>query len=126
MAIKERQSSLIMRRNAEKLEDKIYNKLKSYSQNMKKLTPLYENIIVEPLEEEAVTKSGIVASTSKDEGSIRRGTIISIPKDIDSPPLTKGAIVLFSADEDKKTKSNEKTVYILDAVCILAIEETTK
>ena len=93
------------------------------------LQPLQNNLVVQPIEQDEVTASGIVLPDTAKEKP-QKGEIIAvgpgrmgddgkrIPVD---PSLKPGTIVLFKKYSTTEVKDGEKELYIIDEDGILAV-----
>ena len=91
---------------------------------------LHDNVLIEPLEEELITKSGIVIPDTASKEKPMRGKILAVgPGKLDEHgkihPLDvkKGDTVIFSKYAPTEIKMDGKELYILSANSVLAVEE---
>ena len=96
----------------------------------KKLVPLYDNVIVKPLEEETTTASGIVIPDTASKEKPMRGKILAVgPGKINEngtrTPLDvkEGDIVIFTKYSPTEIKIEGEEFYVMNADSLLAIEQ---
>lgn len=99
-----------------------------YPLNMKKLTPLLDNVIVKPLEGETMTASGIVIPDTVSKEKPMRGEIIAVGpgKMVEGKlvecPVKEGDIVVFTKYAPTEIKIDNQELYILGFDSLLAVE----
>ncbi len=94
----------------------------------KKLIPLNDNILVQPLKEEHITASGIVIPDTAKEKPMR-GKVLAVGKGkLDDNgkrrpmDVKDGDIVIFSKYAPTEIKVNNEELYIIGADSVLAVE----
>ena len=95
----------------------------------KKLIPLHDNVIVEPIQQETTTASGIVIPDTASKEKPMRGTVLSVgPGSLDENGklipvgVKEGDVVIFTKYAPTEIKIDGKELYILDGKSILALE----
>lgn len=95
----------------------------------KKLVPLYDNVIVKPIEEETMTASGIVIPDTANKEKPMRGEVIAVgPGKTEDGKLIPvgvktGDIVIFTKYAPTEIKINNEELYIMNSDSLLAIEQ---
>jgi len=90
------------------------------------LQPLGENVLVEPIEEETTTASGIVIPDTATKEKPMRGKILAIgpgTKENPVPDVKQGDIVVFTKYAPTEIKISGNDLYILDFKSLLAVEK---
>ncbi len=97
---------------------------------MTQLAPLLDNVIIEPLEAETTTASGIIIPDTANKEKPQRGKVLSVGpgKTDDTGKLIptgvkKGDIVVFRQYAPTEIKVDGKEFYIVEATSILAVEQ---
>ena len=90
------------------------------------LRPIKSNVIIELIEKEKVTASGIILK-SADPAQVSKGLILSIGPDVDLVKV--GEVVLLNWNNAKRTKYEDKDLFIASQDEIILIfdpeEEST-
>lgn len=96
----------------------------------KKLIPLHDNVIVQPIEEETTTASGIVIPDTASKEKPMRGKVLSVgPGKTDEKGkhvpvgVKEGDVVIFTKYAPTEIKIDGEELYILGADSLLAIEK---
>ena len=97
---------------------------------MSKLVPLQDNVIVEPIEDETTTASGIIIPDTISKEKPRKGKVLSVGpgKTDDSGKLipvgvNEGDIVVFTQYAPTEIKIGGQEYYIVGSHSLLAIEK---
>ncbi len=92
------------------------------------IKPLHDNVVLESIEAEKATKSGIILPDTADKGRPEQGTVVAVGdgKVLDSGVLSKvsvkvGDTVLFKKYSPDEVEVNGKTYFVLNESDILAI-----
>jgi chaperonin GroES len=92
------------------------------------IKPLHDNVVLEPIEAEKATKSGIILPDTADKGRPEQGIVVAVGdgKILDSGVLSKvsvkvGDTVLFKKYSPDEVEVNGKTYFVLNESDILAI-----
>lgn len=94
---------------------------------MSSLKPLGDNVLVQPIQAETTTKSGIVIPDTANKEKPMRGKIVALPEATDDQnpsiqQLAVGMTVYFTKYAPTEVKIDGEEYYILDAKSVLAIE----
>jgi len=94
------------------------------------IKPLADRVLVEPIEKEVKTKSGIIIPDTIDKEKPEQGRVVSVGPgrfnddgDIIPMSLRKGQIVIFSKYGPDEITIDDKEYYILSESSILAVIE---
>lgn len=96
----------------------------------KKLIPLGDNVIVQPIEDELTTASGIIIPDTVSKEKPRKGKVLSVGpgKTDDNGKLIPigvetGDVVIFTQYAPTEIKLNGEELYIVASHSLLAIEQ---
>lgn len=95
-----------------------------------KLRPLNDNVIVQPLEEEQITASGIVIPDTASKEKPMKGKVLAVgPGKLDENgkrhpmDIKKDETVIFSRYAPTEVKIDGEEIYVMGADSVLAIIE---
>lgn len=95
----------------------------------KKLIPLHDNVIVQPIAEETMTASGIVIPDTASKEKPMKGKVVAVGpgKHIDGKVVPvgvkEGDVVIFTKYSPTEIKIEGQELYVLSADSLLAIEK---
>lgn len=84
------------------------------------IRPLGARVLVQLVEEESVTKSGLVIPDTAKEKP-QRGEVIAVGDDEETIKITPGELILFAKYAGTELKLNGEDYLILDAADLLAV-----
>lgn len=84
------------------------------------IRPLGGRVLVQVVEEESVTKSGLVIPDTAKEKP-QRGEVIAVGDDEETIKVTPGDLILFAKYAGTELKLNGEDYLILDAADLLAV-----
>ncbi|QIK86647.1 co-chaperone GroES [Erysipelothrix sp. HDW6B] len=91
------------------------------------IKPLYDRILLEAIQEEAITHSGILLPESKDKPTVARVVAVGESTDKESPTLIKvGDHVVYKKYSTTEIKYQNQDYLIIESKDILAIVEEDK
>jgi chaperonin GroES len=90
------------------------------------IVPLGENVLVQPIEAETTTASGIVIPDTASKEKPMRGKVLGIgegSEKVKPPKIKEGDIILFTKYAPTEVKVDGEELYILDFKSVLAVEK---
>ncbi len=97
---------------------------------MAKLVPLYDNVVIRPIEEQITTASGIVIPDTASKEKPMRGEILAVgPGNLDDKGkhipigVNEGDIVIFTKYAPTEVKIDGEELYVVSSNSLLAVEK---